>query len=344
MGDQQRAFLGLHYRGGLTLQPIRVVAATNLGADFRGVGSKIVIDSVTGGAGSPPGPPPEPDKIWQWWDTTTSRMTHLWLPVAKGWAPMAAECEGCAALRAEVAALRAAILTAPTPTPVPTPTPSNCVLEFANWDLSNGTGNGRLRAANGRTIALTTTARNGARIDWSGNGNAQRDIPLSQAHAPAVAGASTFRTQITWDASPEAANSLAATDAGSVLAIITPSEATTNPVFYVENLGQAVWDGQRNVVTSVQLDFQNSDRLEKLSSGPHLIVQGKAAWRAIGGQGQDLGRSTDDLSGEAAGWLRIIGTFGPSRPIEFVISPAPNSPEGRAQDAIAFTIPFLTCT
>jgi hypothetical protein len=113
---------------------------------------------------------------------------------------------------------------------------------------------------------------------------------------------------------------------------------------YVENIGQAFWDGNKTTTTSIRLTFSESEGVEKLSGGPHLIVVDKSIWRQVNSQAQDLGRSTDDASGEAAGWVRIKGSFGPSKPLNFTVGPAPESVEGRANDSFAITIPFLTCT
>lgn len=307
----------------------RVVTAENLGADFRGVGSKIVVDSCTGGAGVPTSMPPEPDKIWQWYNTTTSRMTHVWIPRDTSWSPCPIECEGCEVLRNEVAELRAIIENMGSiTTPITTPSPPTCRHEFSTWDLSNGSGDGRINGAGG-SVVISLTPRDGAVVDWKGNNSAQRDIPRSQSHSPSVAGAPTFRTSLTL-----VANS-------SVLITLTPSFPLVDPELYLENLGQVEWNGSQNGITSIRLFFENSTSLERLSGGDGFIVENKNVWRNLSGQAQNLGRSTDDSSGEAAGWVKIEGTFGPSSPIRIIAS---GNSTSRLSDAFALTLPFIVCT
>lgn len=63
----------------------RLVTPDNLGGDFRGVGAKIVNDSILGGTGPPTGAPAEPDKVWLYIDTTLGMTTHYWDAVAGAW-------------------------------------------------------------------------------------------------------------------------------------------------------------------------------------------------------------------------------------------------------------------
>jgi hypothetical protein len=63
----------------------RFVITDNLDADFRGVGSKIVCDNITGGVGAPTGPPPTQNKVWLWINTTTNQTTHYWNTTTNQW-------------------------------------------------------------------------------------------------------------------------------------------------------------------------------------------------------------------------------------------------------------------
>ena len=67
---------------------INVITEPDLGGDFRGVGTKIVNDSILGGAGPPTTPPAEPGKIWQWWNTADNQITHAWSVSLNSWVPL----------------------------------------------------------------------------------------------------------------------------------------------------------------------------------------------------------------------------------------------------------------
>lgn len=69
---------------------VNVVTPGDLGSDFRGVGTKIVNDSVVGGNGAPAAPPAEVDKIWLWWDTAAGSITHAWSVALGQWVSLSA--------------------------------------------------------------------------------------------------------------------------------------------------------------------------------------------------------------------------------------------------------------
>lgn len=63
----------------------RTVTPENLGADFRGVGTKIVNDSFLGGVAPPTSTPAEPEKVWLYIDQAAQQTTHYWAPASMSW-------------------------------------------------------------------------------------------------------------------------------------------------------------------------------------------------------------------------------------------------------------------
>lgn len=195
---------------------------------------------------------------------------------------------------------------------------------FGRWDLSNGEGLGRLMQDNGLVYTLRfEESVNGAELEFLGNQTASRQVPLSQSYCPEVAGADIVRGSFRWNA-------------GEIGFSLTPNREITNPKMYIEGLGDSFWNISQHTAYSSKISF--NDMAFKLTGGPHFIVDEFSAYRSQGGNPQGISRATDDDSGEAAGWVEIIGTFGPDNPIRFYVSKSDKSPQGRGNDLFGFTM------
>jgi hypothetical protein len=73
----------------------QVLTPTNLGADFRAVGTKYVNDNFVGGtAATPTAAPAEPAKSWLYINTTSQKITHYWNPASSAWVAVGASVPG----------------------------------------------------------------------------------------------------------------------------------------------------------------------------------------------------------------------------------------------------------
>ena len=219
------------------------------------------------------------------------------------------------------------------------PTAWSAVLSQNNtttWTLGTNT------ASNTVTVGASSVT---ATVTFSGHSTATTTTAVTNetfnniaVFSPAVQNTASLGIQYNWDTVPEAATTLASTDAGTVLMTITFSAAVKDPILHLDRIGGS--DGTNQ--NSSQFTLQTGGiTLTRLAGTAHFSVAGtvitnSANATAIGGTYTSESSTTTNL-GTAAGSVRLNGTF---TSVAFLVAPATNTTEGAGADAIELELTY----
>ena len=166
-------------------------------------------------------------------------------------------------------------------------------------------------------------------------------LPASQSYDTTVAGVSLWSPRFFWDVGEEADETQASDDAGTAQMEIQFASQITNPILYIEGIGDndINFAGDR-VSSSGLLQFQDS--VAKLSGPDKFIVADNAVYRETNVimSSSSNNASDDPVNGSAAGLIMVNGVFGPSNPLRFTFTSAPRSIEDAGSDDIEIGVHF----